>query len=99
MVAITWLIASAPPWPGVLERAIEASDHPIARMAQGATTDDINLAVLAPIGSVLIRCRDGGGWRPFGIVDPADIAAGLDVLTDVVNALASGSATTWPSGM
>ena len=87
--------------PGIVrlfERAMEASGHPVVRLAQGATTDAINLAVLAPIGSVLIRCRDGIGWGPGGIVDPADIAVGLDVLTDVVSALASGSATTWPSG-
>jgi allantoate deiminase len=87
--------------PGIVrlfERAVEASGHPVVRLAQGATTDAINLAVLAPIGSMLIRCRDGVGWGPGGIVDPADIAIGLDVLTDVVSALASGSPTTWPSG-
>lgn len=87
--------------PGIVrlfERAVEASGHPVVRLAQGATTDALNLAVLAPIGSVLIRCRDGVGWGPGGIVDPADIAVGLDVLTSVVSALASGSATTWPSG-
>jgi allantoate deiminase len=87
--------------PGIVrlfERAMEASGHPVVRLAQGATTDALNLAVLAPIGSLLIRCRDGVGWGPGGIVDPADIAVGLDVLTDVVSALASGSATTWPSG-
>ena len=75
----------------LFERAIEASGNPVARLAQGMTTAASNMAVLAPIGSALIRCRGGVGWGPAGSVEPADVAVGLDVLTFVIGALVSGT--------
>ncbi|MBN4096082.1 hydantoinase/carbamoylase family amidase [Methylobacterium sp. OT2] len=77
----------------LFERAVEASGHPVVRLAQGAMTDAINMALLAPIGSALIRCRGGVGWGPGGIVDAADVEIGLKVLSHVISALASGGNT------
>lgn len=85
--------------PGIVqlfERAVEACGYPVMRLAQGMATDASNMAVIAPIGLVLIRCRDGVGWGPAGTVDPADIEAGLEVLTFVIGVLANGSDT--PAG-
>jgi allantoate deiminase len=75
----------------LFERAVEASGHPITRLAQAMSTDASNMAHIAPIGLALIRCRGGVGWGPAGTVDPADIEVGLDVLTSVVGVLANGS--------
>ncbi|MGW5959074.1 hydantoinase/carbamoylase family amidase [Methylorubrum thiocyanatum] len=80
--------------PGIVqlfERAVESTGHPVTRLAQGMATDASNMALIAPIGLVLVRCRDGVGWGPAGTVDPADIEAGLDVLTFVIGDLANGS--------
>ena len=80
--------------PGIIrlfEQAVEAHGHPIARLAQGMPTDASNMALLGPIGLALIRCRGGTGWGPAGSVDAADAAVGLDVLSRVVSALASGA--------
>jgi allantoate deiminase len=75
---------------GLFERAVEASGHPLARPAQGVTTDASAMALLGPIGVALIRCRGGVGWGPEGCVEPADIEIGLAVLTAVLGTLASG---------
>ncbi|MBE7198918.1 MAG: Zn-dependent hydrolase, partial [Parafilimonas terrae] len=80
--------------PGIVrlfERAIEAAGHPIVRLAQGASTDAANMALLGPIGLVLIRCRGGVGWGAAGVVESADIEVGLNVLTSVIATLASGT--------
>lgn len=82
--------------PGIVqlfESAVEASGHPVTRLAQGMATDASNMALIAPIGLVLVRCRDGVGWGPAGTVDPADIEIGLEVLTFVIGDLANGSDT------
>ncbi len=87
--------------PGIVqlfERAVEASGHPVTRLAQGMVTDASNMALIAPIGLVLVRCRNGVGWGPAGTVDPTDIEAGLDVLTFVIGDLANGSDTTADGG-
>lgn len=81
----------------LFERAVEASGHSVVQLPQGMPTDASNMSVLAPVGSVLLRCRGGVGWGPAGIVDPADVAVGLDVLTFVLAALTTGSDAT-PSG-
>lgn len=80
--------------PGIVrlfERAVEASGHPTVRLTQGMTTDASNMALIAPIGVTLIRCRGGVGWGPAGSVDTGDVEVGLNVLSFVVRALASGS--------
>lgn len=80
--------------PGIVrlfERAVEASGHPVTRLAQAMSTDASNMAHITPIGSLLIRCQGGLGWWPAGTVDPADIEAGLEVLTSVIGDLANGS--------
>jgi allantoate deiminase len=82
----------------LFEKAVEATGYPVVRLAQGATTDATNLAVVAPIGSLLIRCRGGVGWGPNGSVDPADIEIGIAVLTDVVSKLAGGQNVASPTG-
>ena len=80
--------------PGIVslfERAVEVSGHSPARVEQGVTTDASAMALLGPIGLALIRCRGGVGWGPAGVVEPADIEIGLDVLTSVLSTLASGT--------
>jgi allantoate deiminase len=81
---------------GLFERAVEASGHRIVPLPQGIATDASNMALLAPVGSVLLRSRGGVGWGPAGFVDPADVAVGLDVLTYVLAALTTGSNATPP---
>ena len=78
----------------LFERAVEASGHSVVQLPQGMPTDASNMSVLAPVGSVLLRCRGAVGWGPPGIVDPADVAVGLDVLTFVLAALTTGSDAT-----
>ncbi|MFK5595684.1 hydantoinase/carbamoylase family amidase [Methylobacterium sp. HMF5984] len=78
---------------GLFQRAVEASGHPIVQLPHGITTDASNMSVVAPIGSVLLRCRGSVGWGSAGSVEPADVEVGLDVLTLVLGVLASGSDT------
>lgn len=87
--------------PGIValfERAVAATGLPVARLAQGLSTNAFNMAVLGPIGLMLVRCRGAVGWGPAGVVDPADLAAGLDVLTFVVGSLAGGTDVPSPGG-
>lgn len=77
--------------PGIarlFEGAVAAAGHPLVRLGQGITTDAGNMALLAPIGLMLIRCRGGVGWGPTGVVEPADLEIGLNVLTSVLGTLA-----------
>ncbi len=78
---------------GLFEGAVAASGRRPARVAPGLMGDAFNMALLAPIGLALIRCRGSVGRGPAGFVDPADIEIGLDVLTAVVGALAGGTQT------
>lgn len=87
--------------PGIVrlfERAVEASGHRPARLAQGMATDAFEMASLGAIGSMLIRCRGGVGWGPAGLVDPADLEVGIEVLASVVAVLAGGADVPSPGG-
>ena len=75
----------------LFERAVEASGYRVVQLPQGMPTNASNMSLLAPVGSVLLRCRGGVGWGPAGFVDPADVAVGLDVLTRVLGALTTGT--------
>jgi allantoate deiminase len=75
----------------LFERAVEAAGHPIVRLAQAASTDAANMALLGPIGLALLRCRGGVGWGAAGVVESADIEVGLNVLTSLLATLASGT--------
>ena len=55
--------------PGIValfERAVAATGLPVARLAQGLSTNAFNMAVLGPIGLMLERCRGAVGWGRRG---------------------------------
>jgi N-carbamoyl-L-amino-acid hydrolase len=59
------------------------------RMPSGAGHDAMNMARIAPAGMIFIPCRGGISHNPDEYAAPADIARGMDVLTETLAILAS----------
>jgi N-carbamoyl-L-amino-acid hydrolase len=72
----------------LVERAAEELGHSVQRMPSGAGHDAQMLARVCPSGMVFVPSRDGISHNPAEHTDPADLAAGADVLLRVVTTLA-----------
>jgi N-carbamoyl-L-amino-acid hydrolase len=78
--------------PGVVdlvERAATDRGLPVMRLPSGAGHDAQMLARMCPTGMVFVPSRAGVSHNPAEFTDPADIAAGAQVLVDVLLELAS----------
>ena len=64
--------------------------HSVRRMPSGAGHDAQMLARVCPTGMVFVPSHDGISHNPAEHTDPADLAAGADVLLHVVLDLANG---------
>lgn len=77
--------------PGVVA-AVEAACGRLGlayrRMPSGAGHDAMNMAHIAPAGLIFIPCRGGVSHNPDEYASPADILAGVDVLTETLHDLA-----------
>jgi allantoate deiminase len=71
-----------------LAAAIGARGLPVVRLASGAGHDGVALSALTGVAMLLVRCAGGISHHPDESVDEADVAVALDVLHDVVRALA-----------
>jgi beta-ureidopropionase / N-carbamoyl-L-amino-acid hydrolase len=72
-----------------VERAAEARGHRVMRMPSGAGHDAQMLARVCPTGMVFVPSRAGISHNPAEFTEPADLAAGCQVLADVLVELAS----------
>jgi N-carbamoyl-L-amino-acid hydrolase len=64
--------------------------HTVRRMPSGAGHDAQMLARVCPTGMVFVPSHDGISHNPAEHTDPADLAAGVDVLLHVLLDLANG---------
>jgi N-carbamoyl-L-amino-acid hydrolase len=64
--------------------------HSVRRMPSGAGHDAQMLARVCPTGMVFVPSHDGISHNPAEHTDPADLAAGVDVLLHVLLDLANG---------
>jgi allantoate deiminase len=70
----------APALQNLVAAAIAAEGHEVLRLASGAGHDAMEIASLAPIGMVFVRCRGGVSHHPDEHVTDADAEAGARVL-------------------
>jgi allantoate deiminase len=73
-----------------LAAAITALGHTPIRLPSGAGHDAQVMAQLCPSAMLFVRCRGGISHNPAEQTDPADLAAGVDVLLNVLLELAGG---------
>jgi len=74
---------------GMVEAAARARGHGVTRLPSGAGHDAQMLARVCPTGMVFVPSRGGVSHNPAEHTDPADLAAGTQVLLDVLVELAS----------
>ncbi len=75
-----------------VERAAQALGHASLRLVSGAGHDAVYTARRAPTGMVFIPCKDGISHNEAEDAQPAHVAAGADVLLQVVLAYAGRAA-------
>jgi allantoate deiminase len=71
-----------------LERAVRARGVEPLRLVSGAGHDGVQLAALAPVGMLFVRCAGGVSHDPTESVAEDDVAVALDVLDDFLTGLA-----------
>ena len=74
----------------LVEGTAERLGHSVRRMPSGAGHDAQMLARVCPTGMVFVPSRGGISHNPAEHTDPADLAAGVDVLLHVLLDLANG---------
>jgi allantoate deiminase len=62
-----------------LAQAISASGHEVVRLVSGAGHDAVPASAIAPATMAFIRCYKGISHNPLENVEPADVAAALEV--------------------
>jgi N-carbamoyl-L-amino-acid hydrolase len=75
---------------GRVETAALARGHSVMRLPSGAGHDAQMLARVCPTGMVFVPSRDGVSHNPAEHTDPEHLAAGTEVLLDVLVDLADG---------
>ena len=95
-VAATWRtlarfdpVAFDPAVVDLVARAAEKRGHRVMRLPSGAGHDAQMLARMCPTGMVFVPSRAGISHNPAEFTEPADLAAGTQVLADVLVELAS----------
>jgi beta-ureidopropionase / N-carbamoyl-L-amino-acid hydrolase len=73
----------------LVERAAVARGHTVMRLPSGAGHDAQMLARMCPTGMVFVPSRGGISHNPAEFTEPEDLAAGCQVLADVLVELAS----------
>jgi len=72
----------------LVEARARALDYPVRRMASGAGHDAQMLARLRPAAMIFVPSHDGLSHNVAEYTDPSDLAAGANVLFDVLLQLA-----------
>jgi beta-ureidopropionase / N-carbamoyl-L-amino-acid hydrolase len=73
----------------LVERAAAGRGHTVMRLPSGAGHDAQMLARMCPTGMVFVPSRGGISHNPAEFTEPEDLAAGCQVLADVLVELAS----------
>jgi N-carbamoyl-L-amino-acid hydrolase len=73
----------------LVERTASARGHTVMRLPSGAGHDAQMIARLCPTGMVFVPSRAGVSHNPAEFTEPDDLAAGCQVLADVLVELAS----------
>lgn len=73
---------------GMIEKACKEEGISCKPMNSGGGHDAMNMAHLAPAGIIFIPCRDGISHNAREFADPADIMAGIHILTKTLYDLA-----------
>jgi allantoate deiminase len=81
-------VRCAPELVEALERAVTASGVEPLRLVSGAGHDAVQLAALAPVGMLFVRCAGGVSHDPAESVAEEDVAVALEVLSDLLESLA-----------
>ena len=81
-------VAMTPKIIELMENASRDLNIPAMRIVSGAGHDTMNMAEIADVGMVFIRNRDGLSHHHDEYAAPADIMAGLDLLTETLYRLA-----------
>ena len=74
----------APALQRAIAAAIDAEGHKVRLLPSGAGHDAMEIATLAPIGMIFVRCRGGVSHHPSEHADDADVEAGARVLLRVL---------------
>ena len=82
-------VRCSPELVAALERAIRARGVEPLRLVSGAGHDAVQLAALAPVGMLFVRCAGGVSHDPAESVAEEDVAVALDVLDELLAGLAS----------
>jgi N-carbamoyl-L-amino-acid hydrolase len=75
---------------GLVETTAERLGHSVRRMPSGAGHDAQMLSRVCPTGMVFVPSHRGISHNPAEHTDPDDLAAGVDVLLNVLLDLADG---------
>jgi N-carbamoyl-L-amino-acid hydrolase len=79
----------APEIVGLVERTAERLGHSVMRLPSGAGHDAQMLARVCPTGMVFVPSHDGISHNPREFTEPEHLAAGVEVLADVLLQLAT----------
>jgi N-carbamoyl-L-amino-acid hydrolase len=69
---------------GMVERTAARRGHSVVRLPSGAGHDAQMLARVCPTGMVFVPSRDGVSHNPAEFTEPEHLAAGVEVLADVL---------------
>ena len=81
-------VRCSPELVAALERAVRARGVEPLRLVSGAGHDAVELAALAPVGMLFVRCAGGVSHDPAESVAEEDVAVALDVLDELLAGLA-----------
>jgi N-carbamoyl-L-amino-acid hydrolase len=76
--------------PEVIERAVGRRGYPYRHIYSGAGHDARHLAGLCPSGMIFVPCEKGISHNEAENASPADLAAGAQIIADVMVDLANG---------
>ena len=85
----------APALQRAIAAAIDAEGYPVRLLPSGAGHDAMEIAAIAPVGMIFVRCRGGVSHHPSEHADDADIGAGARVLLRVLTSHPSADLALW----
>jgi len=67
---------------------VAGAGHRVERLPSGAGHDAAVIAAIAPVAMLFVRCAGGVSHNPAEAVEPADVAAAIDVTSRFLELLA-----------
>jgi allantoate deiminase len=81
----TGAVAMDPELCALLERAVEETGTPARRLSSGAGHDAMQVAVLAPVAILFVRCERGISHNSAESVDTDDVGAAIEVVRNLLS--------------